>query len=56
MAISLHPWVIGQPYRIGTLERRSRTSCATAGVWPATGAEILDAWTAQRTAQGTAAA
>ncbi len=56
MAISLHPWIIGQPYRIGALERALAHIMEHPGVWPATGAEILDAWTAQRTAQGTAAA
>ncbi len=46
MAISLHPWVIGQPYRIGALEEALRHIMGHAGVWAATGAEILDAWTA----------
>lgn len=44
MAISLHPWVIGQPYRIGALEQALAHIMRHAGVWPATGAEILDAW------------
>ena len=56
MAISLHPWMIGQPYR----DRRAREGAGAhheaPGVWPATGAEILDAWTAQRPAQGAASA
>jgi peptidoglycan/xylan/chitin deacetylase (PgdA/CDA1 family) len=56
MAISLHPWIIGQPYRIGALEDALAHIAQHPEVWPATGAEILDAWTAQRTAQGTAAA
>ena len=56
MAISLHPWIIGQPYRIGALESALAHIMQHPGVWPATGAEILDAWTAQRTAQGAAAA
>ena len=46
MAISLHPWVIGQPYRIGALEQALKHIMAHRGVWAATGSEILDAWTA----------
>ena len=46
MAIALHPWVIGQPYRIRALEEALTHIMGHAGVWPATGSEILDAWTA----------
>ncbi len=46
MPISLHSWVIGQPYRIGTLESVLAYIMQHKGVWPATGAEILDAWKA----------
>ena len=48
MAISLHPWVIGQPYRIGALEAALDHILRHKGVWAATGAEILDAWRAQQ--------
>lgn len=48
MAISLHPWVIGQPYRIRALEEALQHILGHEGVWAATGAEILDAWTAQQ--------
>lgn len=44
MSISLHPWVIGQPYRIGALEEALQHITAHDGVWAATGAQILDAW------------
>ena len=47
MCISLHPWVIGQPYRIGALENALAHIMRHPSVWPATGAEILDAWKAQ---------
>jgi len=47
MSITLHPWAIGQPYRIGTLERALDHFMRHPGVWPATGAEILDAWKAR---------
>ncbi len=56
LAISLHPFVIGQPYRIGALESALTHVMRHPGVWPATGAEILDAWKAQRIAQGNSAA
>jgi len=45
MAISLHPWVIGQPYRIGALEEALDHMLQREGVWSATGSQILDAWT-----------
>ena len=48
MAISLHPWVIGQPYRIKALEDALQHIIGHEGVWAATGSEILDAWTAQQ--------
>ncbi|HUG77818.1 MAG TPA: polysaccharide deacetylase family protein [Burkholderiales bacterium] len=56
LAISLHPWAIGQPYRIGALESALAHMMRHPGVWPATGAEILDAWKAQRAAQGNSTA
>jgi allantoinase len=56
MAISLQPWAIGQPYRIAALEGALAHMMRHPGVWPATGAEILDAWKAQRVAQGNSAA
>jgi allantoinase len=46
MAISLHPWVIGQPYRMGALEQALDHMLRHRGVWAATGSQILDAWTA----------
>jgi peptidoglycan/xylan/chitin deacetylase (PgdA/CDA1 family) len=44
MVLPLHSWLIGHPYRIGTLETVLSHIMSRAGVWPATGAEILDAW------------
>ena len=46
MAISLHPWVIGQPYRISALEQALDHIVRHRGVWAATGSQILDAWKA----------
>jgi peptidoglycan/xylan/chitin deacetylase (PgdA/CDA1 family) len=48
MAISLHPWVIGQPYRIRALEEALAHIMRHKGVWPATGSQILQAWRAQQ--------
>jgi allantoinase len=47
LALSLHPWVIGQPYRIGALERTLGHIMNHKDVWAATASEILDAFTAQ---------
>jgi peptidoglycan/xylan/chitin deacetylase (PgdA/CDA1 family) len=46
MAVSLHPWVIGQPYRISALEQALDHIMRHKGVWSATGGQILDAWRA----------
>ena len=47
MSISLHPWITGQPYRIGALEAALDHIMSRRGVWAATGAEIVDAWKKQ---------
>lgn len=46
MVLPLHSWAIGQPYRIGTLDAVLARILGHPGIWPATGAEILDAWRA----------
>ena len=46
LVLLLHPWIIGQPHRIGALERALGEIRERPGVWPATAAEILDAWAA----------
>ena len=48
MAIALHPWITGQPYRIGVLEQALDHIMGHQGVWAATGAQIADAWRAQQ--------
>lgn len=48
MALSLHPWVIGQPYRIGSFEEALKHIMGHQGVWAATGSELLDAFAAQQ--------
>ena len=46
MALTVHPWLIGQPYRIGVLEEALQHIMSRRGVWAATGAEILAAFKA----------
>ncbi|MBC7803034.1 MAG: polysaccharide deacetylase family protein [Candidatus Parcubacteria bacterium] len=41
MAIAVHPFLTGQPHRIGALERALEHICSHAGVWLATGDEIV---------------
>ncbi len=47
MAIALHPFLIGAPHRIRTLDRALGYIAAHGGVWFATGSEIIDAYRAQ---------
>lgn len=42
MAICLHPFIIGQPHRIGALDRALDYICGHDGVWKATGREIVE--------------
>ena len=42
MALNLHPWLIGQPFRIGYLDRALGHIMRRGGVWAATGSEIVD--------------
>ena len=48
MCIALHPWIIGQPHRIGPLVDALDFIAAHAGVWFATGSEIIEAYLQQR--------
>jgi peptidoglycan/xylan/chitin deacetylase (PgdA/CDA1 family) len=47
LSLTVHPWLIGQPHRIAALERALGHVVARAGVWAATGSEILAAFRAQ---------
>lgn len=40
MCVALHPFIMGQPHRIGHLERLLKHICASPHVWPATGLQI----------------
>ena len=50
MAITLHPWVIGQPHRIGALERALKHIQSKPSVWSASGDDLVEAWTAAQPA------
>jgi peptidoglycan/xylan/chitin deacetylase (PgdA/CDA1 family) len=47
LALSLHPWVIGQPHRINALAAVFAHIHRHADIWSATGTEILTAFRAQ---------
>ena len=42
MVLNLHPWLIGQPFRIGYLDDALGNLMRREGVWAATGAKIVD--------------
>ena len=48
LSITLHPWVIGQPYRIKPLEEALSYIMGHKDVWCATGSEILAAFKASQ--------
>jgi peptidoglycan/xylan/chitin deacetylase (PgdA/CDA1 family) len=48
LALSLHPWLVGQPHRIGKVEAVLDHLLAQDGVWSATPGEIIDSWQAQQ--------
>jgi len=43
MTLTLHPWMSGQPHRIGALRRALAHIMGHDGVWSASGAAILEA-------------
>ena len=46
LALNIHPWLLGQPHRIGKLEQVLEYVTAQDGVWSASASEILAAWRA----------
>ena len=48
LALSVHPWMLGQPHRIAYLEQALAYITAQEGVWCASAGEILDAFKAQQ--------
>jgi hypothetical protein len=48
LALSVHPWMLGQPHRIGAFEEILAMLSGREGVWTATAGEIVEAWEAQQ--------
>ncbi len=48
MALTIHPWMSGQPHRIRFLEQVLDYLTSKSGVWTATASEILDSWKSQQ--------
>ena len=48
MVLNLHPWLVGQPFRIGTLDRALAAITARDAVWAATGAQVVSWFAAQQ--------
>ena len=48
LALSIHPWVLGQPHRIARLEQVLAHITARSGVWSASAGEIRAAWAAMQ--------
>jgi hypothetical protein len=48
MAIAVHPFVTGQPHRIGALDAALKHICSHPGVWRATGWEIVQHFLARQ--------
>jgi peptidoglycan/xylan/chitin deacetylase (PgdA/CDA1 family) len=48
LLLSIHPWLIGQPYRIGALDDALGHIMRHSKVWAATGSEIMDWYLEQK--------
>ena len=48
LALSVHPWLLGQPHRIRAFESVLEHLASRAGVWSASASEIVDAWLGQQ--------
>jgi len=48
MVLNLHPWLVGQPYRIRALDKALGEITKMNGVWAASGSEITDWFTSNR--------
>ena len=49
MALNWHPWLVGQPFRVGAVDAALSHMMRTGGVWAATGSEIVEQYRAQTT-------
>ncbi|MEP5567551.1 MAG: polysaccharide deacetylase family protein [Halioglobus sp.] len=50
LALNIHPWMLGQPHRIGKLEQALAYISAQSGVWSATAGDIFRHWTTEQRA------
>ena len=48
LALSVHPWLLGQPHRIAAFESVLEHLAGTSGVWSASAADIVAAWRDQQ--------
>lgn len=48
LALSVHPWLMGQPHRIAAFESVLEHLAGTSGIWSASGAEVVAAWRDQQ--------
>lgn len=49
LALNWHPWLVGQPFRIGAVDVALEHMMASGGVWPATGSQIIEWYQSQNT-------
>ncbi|MCY4417512.1 MAG: polysaccharide deacetylase family protein [Chloroflexi bacterium] len=47
MALNWHPWMVGQPFRVGAADAALGHMMRTGGVWAATGSEIVEHFQSQ---------
>lgn len=48
LALSVHPWLMGQPHRIGAFESALKHISEQTGIWSAPASDIVTAWSGQR--------
>lgn len=48
LALNIHPWMLGQPHRIGQLERALAHIAATGKAWSAAPGDIVASWRSQQ--------
>lgn len=47
MALNWHPWLVGQPFRVGAVEAALEHMMQSGGVWAATGSDIIEHYRTQ---------
>src|SRR5690606_9794129 len=54
LVLGVHPWLMGQPFRVGHLKEVLRHISSHENVWFATGSEVVDWYLEQQGAEQTA--